>query len=210
MGYLRHSIFSYTHLALPLILIIFFHHLELRKRSASELGCASAESHDDQKRKAVNEDDEPPKSTEIPSRDEEKPSDDIEEESTSNDERESSNESNESYTTIAMFSDVERYCPGIYEGNKEFCCLLKMYGTFDKPLRLNDVIEVVGIYTADPQYLGCRTKWIPGREPKPKPKAENGEDDEEELSREEGEFDDGYEDAYQNLPRDRYLQCSLF
>jgi hypothetical protein len=180
----------------------------LRKRSASELGCASAESHDDQKRKTINEDNHALKSTEIPSNNEEKASDDIEEESTSNDERESSNESNESLTTIAMFSDVERYCPGIYEGNREFCCLLKMYDKCDKPLRLNDVIEVVGIYTDDPRYLGCRTKWIPGREPKPKP--ENEEDDEEDLSREEGEYDDGYEDAYQDLPRDRYLNCSLF
>lgn len=183
--------------------------LELRKRSASELGCASAESHDDNKRKAVNEDSHPPKSTEIPSNDEQKAPEDIEEESTSNDERESSNESNESFTTIAMFSDVERYCPGLYEGNREFCCLLKMYDKCDKPLRLNDVIEVVGIYTDDPHYTGCRTKWIPGREPKPK--AENEEDgDEEELYKEEGEYDDGYEDAYQDLPRDRYLNYSLF
>jgi Mini-chromosome maintenance replisome factor len=191
----------------------------LRKRSASELGSASAESHDvteqgrdngqnDNKRKTVNDENHAPKSTEIPSNNEERESDDIEEESTSNDddERESSNEDNESFTTIAMFSDVERYCPGIYEGNREFCCLLKMYDKCDKPLRLNDVIEVVGIYTDDPHYIGCRTKWIPGREPKPK----NEEDDEEDLSPEEGEYDDGYEDAYQDLPRDRYLQCSLF
>jgi Mini-chromosome maintenance replisome factor len=178
----------------------------LRKRSASELGSASAESHDDNKRKAFNDDNHPPKSTEIPSNNEEKVSDDIEEESTSNDDGESSKESNESFTTIAMFSDVERYCPGIYEGNKEFCCLLKMYDKCDKPLRLNDVIEVVGIYTDDPHYIGCRTKWIPGREPKPK----SEEDDEEELSLDIGEYEDGYEDAYQDLPRDRYLHCSLF
>lgn len=105
-----------------------------------------------------------------------------------------------------MFSNVERYCPGIYEGNKEFACLLKVYDKCDKPLRLNDVIEVVGIYTDDPQYLGCRTKWIPGREPKP----ENEDDDEEELSQDAGQFQDGYEDVYQDLPRDRYLNYSLF
>ena len=189
----------------------------MRKRGASELGCGTAGSHDNQKRKTVDDDNHPPKSTEIPSNNEEIPADEIEEERTSNDEKESSNGDNESFTTIAMFSDVERYCPGIYEGSKELCCLLKLYDKCDKPLRLNDVIEVVGIYTDDPHYRGCRTKWIPGRERKPKAEKEekeeeeeDEEDDEDEEDKEDGGFQDGYEDAYQDLPRDRYLNCSLF
>lgn len=179
----------------------------MRKRNASELGSGSAESHYDQKRKAVNDDNHAPKSTEIPSNDEKNSSDNIEEERTSDDENESSSgEDNESFTTTAMFSDVQRYCPGIYEGDKEFCCLLKVYDKCDKPLRLNDVIEVVGIYTDDPHYVGSSTKRIPGREPKPI----NEEDDEEELLQDDGEFQDGYEDVYQDLPRDRYSNCSHF
>lgn len=171
----------------------------MKKRSAAELGSGSAELHDGQKKKAVNDDSHALKSTEIPFNDVKKTSDLIEEERTSNDENESSSGGdNESFTTIAMFCDVDRYCPGIYEGDKEFCCLLKVYDNCDKPLRLNDVIEVVGIYTDDP-HIGCRTKWIPGREPKPK----NEEDDEEELSHDDGEFQDGYEDVHQDLPRDR-------
>ena len=37
------------------------------------------------------------------------------------------------------------------------CCLVKVYGNMNDGLRLNDMVEFVGIYTADPDGDGLNT-----------------------------------------------------
>ena len=186
----------------------FSYNLELRKRSASELGDISNESldiigqvpddsHDDRKRKLVNGDNLPQESTENPSNDEERTS--IDEEEPSDDEKESPYEpSVESFDTRTMFDNVLKHCPGVYVFDKECICLLRMYDMCGKSFRLNDVIEVVGIYTDDPWNIGCQSRLIPGHIPRP--------EDSEDLSQdEEGEYPNEFQNVFQDLPTDRYV-----
>ena len=53
------------------------------------------------------------------------------------------------YDTTEMFSSFSKLCPNIYE-NDDICCLAKMYNCDEGTFRLNDVIEIIGIYTTDP------------------------------------------------------------
>lgn len=51
--------------------------------------------------------------------------------------------------TANMFTKFSRNCPDIYNDD-DICCLAKIYNSNDNILKLNDVIEIIGIYTADP------------------------------------------------------------
>lgn len=52
--------------------------------------------------------------------------------------------------TSEMFSTFSKSFPGIYDEKDGICCLAKMYDFTEGTFRLNDMIEIVGIYTADP------------------------------------------------------------
>ena len=53
------------------------------------------------------------------------------------------------YDTSDMFASFSKSCPDIYQNN-DICCLAKMYNCSEGTFRLNDVIEIIGIYTTDP------------------------------------------------------------
>jgi Mini-chromosome maintenance replisome factor len=52
--------------------------------------------------------------------------------------------------TSEMFSIFSKSFPGIYDEGEGICCLAKMYDFTEGTFRLNDMIEIVGIFTADP------------------------------------------------------------
>ena len=52
--------------------------------------------------------------------------------------------------TSEIFSIFSKVCPGIYDEEEGICCLAKMYDFVEGAFRLNDMVEIVGIYTADP------------------------------------------------------------
>jgi Mini-chromosome maintenance replisome factor len=52
--------------------------------------------------------------------------------------------------TSEMFSIFSKSFPGIYDEEEGICCLAKMYDFTEGTFRLNDMIEIVGIFTADP------------------------------------------------------------
>ena len=56
---------------------------------------------------------------------------------------------NSMFDTSDMFTSFSKSCPGIYHNN-DICCLAKMYNCNEGTFRLNDVIEIIGIYTTDP------------------------------------------------------------
>ena len=52
--------------------------------------------------------------------------------------------------TSEMFSIFGKSFPGIYDEEEGICCLAKMYDYIEGTFRLNDMIEIVGIFTSDP------------------------------------------------------------
>lgn len=52
--------------------------------------------------------------------------------------------------TSEIFSLLSESFPGIYDEQESICCLAKIYDSTEGIFRLNDVIEVVGIFTVDP------------------------------------------------------------
>ena len=52
--------------------------------------------------------------------------------------------------TSEMFSIFSKSFPGVYDEEEGICCLAKMYDFTEGTFRLNDMIEIVGIFTADP------------------------------------------------------------
>lgn len=52
--------------------------------------------------------------------------------------------------TSEIFSLLSKAFPGIYDEAEGICCLAKIYDSSEGTFRLNDLIEVVGIYTVDP------------------------------------------------------------
>lgn len=52
--------------------------------------------------------------------------------------------------TSEMFFTFSKSFPGVYDEEDGICCLAKMYDFTEGTFRLNDMIEIVGIYTADP------------------------------------------------------------
>lgn len=154
------------------------------------------------KRKTVNGVYQPNKLTGNASNDEGKTSDD---ENDNENENESTYEAFEDgFDTTSMFEKMMKYCPGVYNFEKEICCLLKMYDMCGKSFRLNDVIEVVGIYIDDSRCNGSKSnrksksRMIPGHEP--------GPEDSEDLSGEdvEGVYGDEDNNMFMDLPTNRY------
>ena len=52
--------------------------------------------------------------------------------------------------TSEIFSLLSKSFPGIYDEQEDICCLAKVYDSSEGMFRLNDLIEVVGIFTVDP------------------------------------------------------------
>lgn len=157
---------------------------------------------DDCKRKTVNGVNQPNKSTGTTSNDEGKTSDD---ENENDYEDESPHEAPEfSFDTSLMFENMTKHCPGVYNLDKEICCLLKMYDMYGKSFRLNDVIEVVGIYIDDVRNNRSNSKSR--SKSKLQSGHELGPEDSEDLSveDEEGVYRDKDNNVFMDLPADRY------
>ena len=101
---------------------------------------------------------------------------------------------NSMFDTSDMFSSFSKSCPGIYHNN-DICCLAKMYNCNEGTFRLNDVIEIIGIYTTDPILTSVHLHG----------QGENASF--EQLIDPLGGFDD---DDSQSLPPPRYSIISIF
>ena len=162
--------------------------------------------HDGCKRKTVNGVNQPIKLTGNTSNDEGKTSDDE-----NDNENENENESpyetfEDGFDATSMFENMIKYCPGVYNFDKEICCLLKMYDMCGKSFRLNDVIEVVGIYTDDSRYNGSKSKSK--NKSRLISSQELGPEDSDDLSGEdvdvEGVYGDEDINIFMDLPTNRY------
>jgi dihydroxyacetone kinase-like predicted kinase len=54
------------------------------------------------------------------------------------------------FDSADMFTSFSETCPGIYDEDEDICCIAKMYDCEEACFKLNDMIEIVGIYTSDP------------------------------------------------------------
>lgn len=167
---------------------------------------------DESKRKTVNGINQANKSTGNTSNDEGKTSDD---ENENDYEDESPYEAPEDGSdTTSMFENMVKHCPGVYNLEKEICCLLKMYDMYGKSFRLNDVIEVVGIYTDDTRNNGSKSNSNSNSNSKSESKSKSrlqsghklGPEDSEDLyvEDEEGVYRDKDNNMFMDLPADRY------